>query len=116
MPEIDIPEDGPITIGGTTTSTSTATLLPPPPARGGTGGGGFGPGLFPIEEEVVRREVDPAEVIIEYNEENALDAIAQIETFDADFGGTFISGPMDEAINLVDDANLRKRIILLSDG
>ena len=33
--------------------------------------------------------------VIEYNEENALDAISQIETYEANFGGTNIASPME---------------------
>ena len=54
--------------------------------------------------------------IFEYNEENLKEAIRQIETFDADMGGTNIASPMDMAINEVSDPALTKRVILLTDG
>ena len=54
--------------------------------------------------------------IFEYTEENLTEAIRQIETFDADMGGTNIASPMDMAINEVSDPALTKRVILLTDG
>lgn len=54
--------------------------------------------------------------IFEYNEDNLLEAIRQIETFDADMGGTNIASPMEMAINNVNDPALTKRVILLTDG
>ena len=54
--------------------------------------------------------------VIEYNEENVQDAISQIETYEADFGGTNIASPMEMAINMDADSSLRKRVILLTDG
>lgn len=54
--------------------------------------------------------------LIEYNEENALDAISQIETYEADFGGTNIATPMELAIDMDVDRSLKKRVILVTDG
>jgi len=52
--------------------------------------------------------------VIEYNEENALDALGQIEKYTSNMGMTNIEAAMKNAINL--KSSLNKRVILLTDG
>lgn len=52
--------------------------------------------------------------MIQYNEENALDALGQIEKYTSNMGMTNIEAAMKNAINL--KSSLNKRVILLTDG
>ena len=57
--------------------------------------------------------------VIQYNEENALDALSQIDRFTAYTGNnswTNIEGPMQKAIDMISTPALHKRVILLTDG
>ena len=55
------------------------------------------------------------ESIITYNEDNSQSAIKQIETFEANLGGTDISTPLTMIITM-EDTNLKKRVFCLTDG
>ena len=52
---------------------------------------------------------------IPYTEQTQIEALAQIDEFEADFGGTFITGALADAQRM-DSGDAQKRIFLLTDG
>ena len=56
---------------------------------------------------------------VEYNEENLRTALEQIESFEADFGGTEIFDPLEQIFEYIEARNkkpVKSHIYLLTDG
>ena len=57
------------------------------------------------------------ETTIHYNDQNLMNAIKQVESFSANFGGTEIYEPIQNAfINTPLEEGMQKRVFLLTDG